>query len=202
MTPLPTRKSMSPGSSPGPSRSEPGGPGSTGASSARAQAALLLPAELLQPGEIIVLMLKPSAWYILLRSLYSLSLIALLTFGFWYLAGYSFLNVSRRDIILLGSCLAGARLFWQFLEWLSRVYVLTDQRVIRVKGVLQVQVFECALKQIQHTECLFSFNERLLCLGTIRFSTAGTALPEAYWEMLAKPLEAHQTLIRTLNRYR
>jgi len=94
------------------------------------------------------------------------------------------------------------RLFWQFLEWLSRVYVLTDRRVVAVAGVLRVRVFEAPLQQVQHTNLLLSLRERLFGLGTVAFATAGTAIAEAYWLMLADPLEVHRKIVQTLNRYR
>jgi uncharacterized membrane protein YdbT with pleckstrin-like domain len=94
------------------------------------------------------------------------------------------------------------RLFWQFLEWLSRVYVLTDRRVIRVRGVWRVRVFEALLKNIQHTTVERSMRERLLGLGTIGFATSGTAFTEASWRMVARPLEVHQIVVQTIGRYR
>ncbi len=163
----------------------------------------LLPTELLQGGEAIVLLLKPSPWYILLESIHFLAtLTVLLGLTMWvYNCGYN-IGLTPREMALAGAGLAGVRLFWQFLEWLSRVYVLTDRRVIRVKGVIRVQVFECQLQQVQHTTTTFSLRERLFGLGSIHFATAGTGGVEASWLMLAKPLEVHQTVVTALNRYR
>jgi hypothetical protein len=164
--------------------------------------AAFLPARLLEPGELIILLIKPSPWYIILASLGVLIPIAVTTTVAYRLAGAYAWNVSQRDILLVGFGLAGITLFWQFLEWLSRVYVLTDRRVIRVMGVLRVHVFEAGLKQVQHTQCYFSIRERLFGLGTIGFATAGTGAIEAAWVMVAKPLDVHQTILRTINRYR
>ena len=169
---------------------------------AQVRAAALLPEQLIQPGEIIILLLKPSPWYILLASLRALAIIAVAVILGLVLDGYGLLPISPRDLLVLAVGVAGVRLFWQFLQWLSRVYVLTDQRMIRVKGVVRVQVFECPLKQIQHTEAHYSLRERLFGLGTIGFATAGTALPEAHWVMIANPLHVHQSVVWALNRYR
>jgi len=164
--------------------------------------AALLPAELLDPDEIIILLIKPSPWYILLTSLGTLGVVALGVIATIMLDRAGVLPILRRDAILFLTAIAGLRLFWQFLEWLSRVYVLTDRRVIRVKGVVRVHVFEAALKRIQHTNTYFSLAERLLGLGSIGFFTAGTGQAEAYWLMLTDPLTIHQTLVKTLRRYR
>ncbi len=163
---------------------------------------MLLPTELLDPGEVVILMLKPSVWYILLAPLRGLVLIVLGTIGLLWLDDLMPLPISRQDILLLGVGLFGIRVFWQFLQWLSRVYVLTDQRIIRVKGVFHVHVFETALKQLQHTQLSFLVRERLWGLGTISFFTAGTDWAEAQWQMVSRPLELHQKIIQTMNRYR
>jgi len=68
--------------------------------------------------------------------------------------------------------------------------------------VLRVAVFEARLEQIQHTDTAFSLRERLFALGTVTFSTAGTGVIEAAWQMIARPLEVHRTVVRTIQRYR
>ena len=162
----------------------------------------MLPEELLQPGELVILMIKPSGWYILLGSLRSLVIIAVLTLAASSLMQYGLLSMHRQDVAMLAAGAVMARLFWQFLDWLSRVYVLTDRRIIRVMGVVRVEVFEASLKQIQNTQSYFSLRERVFGLGTIGFATAGTASYEAYWIMIARPLDVHHTIVKTLERYR
>jgi uncharacterized membrane protein YdbT with pleckstrin-like domain len=164
--------------------------------------AAMLPPQLLQPGELIILMIKPSPLYIVLTPLRAIVAIAVTVLIFDKLIQAGFIELSRQDVSLAGFFLIGLRLFWQFLDWVSRVYVLTDRRIIRVKGILRVEVFETSLKQIQHTELFFSIRERMFSLGTISIATAGTFTSEAYWRMVSKPLEIHQTIIRTLDRYR
>ncbi|MEX2387106.1 MAG: PH domain-containing protein, partial [Phycisphaeraceae bacterium] len=179
-----------------------GAAGEAGQDAAAIRAAAMLPIELLQPGEIIILLLKPSPWFIVLAPLKTLVVLVLLVIAAGAVNTQFNLGVDPRDLVLVGVGLVGARLFWQFLEWLSRVYVLTDQRVIRVRGVLRVYVFEARLREIQHTELLFSLRERFFGLGTLGFATAGTAAAEAYWQMIAQPLDVHQKVVETLRRYR
>ena len=104
--------------------------------------------------------------------------------------------------LMAGLAIVAGRVFWECLEWLSRVYVLTDKRVIRVAGVLRVSVFEAGLQQVQHSEVYLSLRERLFALGTIGFATAGSAITEAYWQMVANPLEVHRAVVNALRRYR
>lgn len=162
----------------------------------------MLPAELLQDGEIILLMIKPSPWFIVLEPLRTLLGILLLTIATFWLNRSGLLPFRSSDVLLCGCGVMIARLLWQFLEWVSRVYVLTDKRVIRVRGVLRVHVFEASLRQIQHTELQFNIRERVTGLGTIFFTTAGTAFVEAAWTMIAKPMQVHQEVVKAIQRYR
>ena len=162
-----------------------------------------LPAQLLQPEELIILLLKPSPWFIVLTSLRSLAVLTVMLLGAFVLDARNIsIGLGRSDMTLVYLALVGLRLGWQFLEWLSHVYVMTDQRVIRVRGFFRVHVFEAPLSTITHTESLFSIRERLFALGTIGFATAGTARVEAYWMMVNKPRDVHQKILQTLSRYR
>lgn len=167
-----------------------------------ARAATMLPAQLLQPGEIIILLLKPSPLFILLVPIrFVISIVLLTVFARMLMNKGIDLGVSAADVTILAIALIGLRLFWQMLVWLSHVYVLTDQRIIQLHGVLNVHVFECPLKKIQQTDLLLPLLQRVFSLGTIAFATAGTASREAYWFMVARPLEAHQKVVETLRRY-
>jgi len=161
------------------------------------RAAAMLPADLVQGDETIILLLKPHPLFIILAPLGQLVTITVVA---WLISYLGWLTSYRAT--LLGAGLIALRLTWQFLEWLSRVYVLTDRRVIRVMGVLRVFVFEAPLRQIQHTDTIFTIRERVFRLGTVAFSTAGTGVPEAYWVMLARPLSVHRRIVQAINRYR
>ena len=167
------------------------------------RASAILPAQLLQPGELIILLIKPSPWFILLVPMRFIAIVLLCGLLAAQLQNRGFnLGLHRNDVIIATLAILGLRLFWQMLDWLSRVYVLTDQRIIRIKGVLNVQVFECPLQKIQQTDLLLPLSQRVFWLGTIGFATAGTAVHEAYWLMIAKPLEVHAKIVETLRRYR
>jgi uncharacterized membrane protein YdbT with pleckstrin-like domain len=166
------------------------------------KAAALLPEDLIQNGEIVILLLKPHPLFIILAWLKLLVMLILVTVIGVVIDEKINYGASRQNIIITGSIVILARLVWQFLEWLSRTYVLTDRRVIAVGGVLRVRVFEAPLSRVAHTEVVFSIRERLFMLGSIGFFTAGTAGAEAFWLMLAKPMQIHRTVIESLRRYR
>ena len=168
-----------------------------------ARANAMLPEQLLQPGELIILLIKPSPWFILLVPIRFIAVLLLCAMLVVQLQGRGIqLGLDRNDLIVATLAILGLRLFWQMLDWLSHVYVLTDQRIIRIQGVLNVQVFECPLQKIQQTDLILPLIQRVFWLGTIGFATAGTAAHEAYWFMVAKPLDVHAKIIQTLRRYR
>lgn len=168
-----------------------------------AQAALMLPAQVLHPGEVVVLLLRPSPLYILLAPLRTLIVILLgvLLVALVQRRGVD-LGLSTADLVLAGAGLVGARLFWQVLEWLNRIYILTDRRVIRVRGVINVHVFERPLAEVRRVDLLRPAILRVFGLGTLGYITNGDNTYEAYWHMLAKPQEVHDTVNQTLKRYR
>ena len=76
----------------------------------RERAAALLPPELVQGDETIILLLKPSPWYILLGCAGTLG--ALLAFGvgaLWLRQQFGIGSYSRADLLTLISTLAAAR---------------------------------------------------------------------------------------------
>lgn len=186
--------------------SEGAGAGATGVEAddvIDARAAAMLPADLLHDDEIIILMLRPSVLYVILNSITSLALIGLLTFLLAYLARFSTPLVLWTDAeaFVIGAMLVTLRLAWQTLDWFSRVYVLTDRRIIRRMGVLRVAIFQADLKMIQHTSVFRRVRERAFGLGTIGFATAGSDVYEAFWVMIAQPFRVHKTVVEAIRRY-
>jgi hypothetical protein len=161
--------------------------------------------DLVHDDEVIILLLRPSMWYVLLSSLGGLMFISLVTFALAYMAKYMSqlpgIGWSDRQAFALGFGLASLRIGWQFLEWLSRVYVLTDRRVICRSGVLRMSVFQTRLKNIQHTSVFASMRERTIGLGTIGFATAGSDTFEAFWTMIRQPFAVHKIVVEAIDRY-
>lgn len=166
------------------------------------RATAMLPADLLEGGEIILLLLKPSLWFVVLSSLKVIVAVAI-AFGLFYYAAVSMesLNVDPRQIVATAVALVAVRLAWAFADWMGRTYVLTDRRVIRIRGVVRIGVFQCALNKLQHTEVYYPLRERIFGLGTISFATAGTGYPDAYWFTVARPMSVHREVMAAIERY-
>lgn len=168
------------------------------------QAEALLPRELIRDDEIIILLLRPSSLFIVLASLRSIAAILIFTLGFALLvAKVSWMRTgwSEEQVYLLGAAMIALRIGWQALEWVNRVYVLTDRRIITRSGVLRVNVYEAPLRRIQHTSVFVRIRERVFSLGTIGFATAGSDVFDTFWVMVRQPFVVHRVVTETIRRY-
>lgn len=162
----------------------------------------VVPAHLLDGGEIVHFALKPSPWFVLIVSIrWIITGLALTYFSMseWAPSG------SRWYLWYLGFSLAAGRVGWGLMEWVSRLYVLTNRRVMRIRGVFNVELFECSLDRIQNTYLTLSVFERLTRTGTVTFQTAagsGGSTGTASWRIVARPMEVHEQLRDAVNRAR
>ena len=171
-----------------------------GAGAAEGLAAVdLVPAHLLDGGEIVIFAIKPSLWYILfscIRWLIGMALIFVL--ADWFAERFTFLSPS---VIARGALLlAGARLCIASLQWVSRLYVLTNRRIMRLRGIFNVDLFECPLTKIQNTYLSIAWHERLVGTGTISFAGAPTGGIVAVWTMVDHPVEIHERVRSAIHR--
>ena len=160
----------------------------------------LVPEGLLDGDEIVLLAVKPSLWFILLRSgswLIGCVVLAGLT---WWLGRHGFGADVARLGLQTAVAIALVRVSVAMFQWASRLYVLTNRRVMRIKGVLHVNVFECPLTKIQNTHLSFSLPQRLLWIGSIDMETAGTLGGGATWEHLSQPTLVHTRLRNAIGR--
>jgi membrane protein YdbS with pleckstrin-like domain len=160
----------------------------------------LVPEGLLNGDEIVLLAVKPSLWFIPLRSgPYLLAAAALAALTCW-LSRHGFPPDVARLGLQAAAAIALIRISVAMFQWASRLYVLTNRRVMRIKGVLHVHVFECPLTRIQNTHLSFSLPQRLLRIGSIHIETAGTLGGGATWEHLAQPTLVHTRLRNAIGR--
>ena len=158
----------------------------------------LLPAQLLDGDEIVILAIKPSLWFVLFMSARWLIALGLV------IAATAWLGTppSLGKALMVKACLAlaGARVGFALLQWVSRLYVLTNRRIMRLRGIFNVDLFECQLTKIQNTFLTMTWYERLTGLGSISFATAGTGGVEASWVSINNPLEVHERVRSAIHR--
>ena len=158
---------------------------------------LLLPGDLLHENETVIFALKPSPWAIVFLSIRVILIAILVMLLVLVLRGW--LGGQGGRIIQAAAFVALARVGFAILQWLSRVYVLTDKRIIRIRGVFTIDIFQCSLSRLQNTFLSMSFAQRLLSLGNIAFTTAGQGQVEAIWRHIKRPMEVHKQLLRAIN---
>ena len=158
-------------------------------------------ASMLDDGETVLLVVRPSLWMVPLWSLEAFGVIAGLVFAFAWAAGFEWSPWTEQQAFGFGLVTIALRLLYQFLDWANRLYVLTDQRIVRRRGILQVDLFEARLDRIQQTNVLQLVRERAFGLGTVAFATAGTSTLDALWEAVADPFEVHSEVTRAIGLY-
>ncbi|HEV8603918.1 MAG TPA: hypothetical protein VGQ99_01050 [Tepidisphaeraceae bacterium] len=158
----------------------------------------LMAGQVLRDGELILLLLRPSRWFILLTSLRFLAIVAILmalTVIF-----DDKLHGPKRQYIEAETLLIVGRLTWAVLQWMGRLYILTDLRIIRLSGVFHVDIFDCPLRKVARTLLEISFQERLCRIGTIAIIPQAEEVPIAHWQMVAHPRQVHEQIIATISR--
>ncbi|MFQ5411651.1 MAG: PH domain-containing protein [Phycisphaerae bacterium] len=158
----------------------------------------MVPAHLLDGGEVVHFAIKPSAWFVLLTSLRWMVIAGCLA----GLATTSLVGPSYGGYLFqLAILVAGGRLAWATIDWVSRLYVLTNRRVMSIRGVFSVELYECSLDRIQDTRLTLSPAERLARVGTVTFQTASGG-GSGFWRIVSRPLEVHEKLRDAIRRAR
>ena len=170
---------------------------------ARASAATLLASNVLRDGEAVLLVVRPSLWFIVLSSLRWVAAGALLmamaaAFGSHYRGGV-FVGPFRGCAEAGGAVIAG-RLMWAALQWMGRLYVLTNLRLITVAGVHRSDVSDCALRKVARTRVVRCTVDALLGIGSVEIVPQDPDQPFAVWHQVPRPNEVHAQIVATLNR--
>lgn len=176
-----------------------GGSAAAAAPLARPSLAALLTGHILHDGEVVLLILKPSLWFVLLSSLRFIA--AVLVF---VLAGLIWDDMGGRSRVYVNAAilLAVARLTWATLIWMSRVYVLTDLRIVRLSGVFTVEIFDCPLRKVARVRQVTPVKERLVWCGTLEITPLDEDIPVASWQTIAQPAEVHKQIMTAIRRAR
>lgn len=161
----------------------------------------LLPPAMLQQDEIVLLLVKPSLWFIFLTSLRFMLVVTFLCV--LIIRGFA-LNAASyltpQTLATTAALVSLGRLIWALLVWTSHIYLLTNQRLVTIKGVLNVSIYQANLRKIQRTILYRPLMERLLGLGTIGFATAATNTFDSSWVMIPHSLQTHESIVAAINK--
>ena len=156
--------------------------------------ATLLAGHVLRDGEVVLLILKPSIWFILFSVMrFSAAvLIVVIAATLWLDRHFAY------HYVYAGAFAIGARLMWAILVWIGRLYILTDCRVLRLSGVFTVEIYDCPLRKIGQTRVTYSFRERLWRLGSIDIIPADDSRPPGVWQTIRRPVEVHEQVVAAI----
>ena len=157
-----------------------------------------VPRDLLDDGEVVVLAIKPSLWSVLFNSFQWFCAAGVVIALDWWFGGVLSAAV-RVPVIQIAVAVAALRLGMAVMQWVSQAYVLTNRRVMRIRGVFRADVFACPLVQIIGSQVTAGPHEALTRLGTIRFNTGHTT-GDGSWYHVARPDEVHAEIRRALER--
>ena len=164
----------------------------------------MVPAQILQEDEVVLVLTKPSLFFLFYSSFRFL--VAALLLGViagqipWLNTG---LNLTPPTIALITVLACVGRLVWALLVWTSHIYMLTNRRILTIKGVINVHMFQAYLRKIQNTQVYRPIGQRLFATGTLGFSTAAAAGgPESTWVMINRPQETHDQVVAAMHKAR
>lgn len=159
----------------------------------------MVPQQMLHDDEVVLLLTKPSLFFIIFDSALFVAVALIIgSIGAQLAVGSE--QISPRLVATVSGIACIARLVWSLLVWSSHVYMLTNHRVVTIKGVLNVHVFQAPLRKIQKTELYRPLLQRLVGTGTLGFATAAANGIESTWVMLARPIETHEKVVAAINK--
>lgn len=162
--------------------------------------AALLTRHILRDGEVVLMILRPSLWFVILTSIRFIAAVAILV-----LAKRIFDDQMPYDIrayIEAGVFVVAGRITWALLQWMSRIYVLTDMRIVAITRVVNPHVFECPLRKIARTRIIYTLRERLLGIGSIEIIPQDEESPVGLWLMVSRPRRVHERVLNAIRRAR
>jgi hypothetical protein len=161
----------------------------------RPSLAALLTSHILHDGEMVLLILRPSLWFIVFGSLRFLAAVIILV-----IAAKLRMPTHAVRVAELGTFLLAGRIMWAVLQWTGRLYVLTDMRIVRLSGVFTVDVFDCPLRKVAEARLTSTLRERLLRVGSIEIVPQDETCPPGDWRTVARPEEVLRKINATIER--
>lgn len=162
----------------------------------------IVPAGVLQDGEVVLLAIKPSGWFVLLVSWPVLAMAALAA-AITALAEGFFEGPDVRNLIV-SVCIVVAclRLALACVQWFGRMYLLTNRRILRVRAVVRTDVVAWQLTKVHDVQLTAARVEQLLGIASLMLVAGDSDEPQAAWPYIPRPLEVHRIVTEALQRAR
>jgi len=155
--------------------------------------------ELLDGDEVVQLSIKPSLWFIPMISARVVAVLVLIaaTLSLAMQLGTTPPTIIPFQILAF---LAAVRVGVAALQWASRLYVLTNRRLMRIRGVYQVDVAASLLRDIHDVQVRATSMERALRLGALHMTPKDNKTEPPAWVSVARPDEVQEILLRAIRK--
>ncbi|MCL2645809.1 MAG: PH domain-containing protein [Phycisphaerales bacterium] len=160
----------------------------------------VMPREMLHEDEVVLILTKPSLWFVVITSFRFVLTVMLVGVLAVKLVGASSLGISPHAIATVTALVALGRLIWGLLVWSSHTYMLTNLRVVTIKGVVNTSMYQANLRKLQRTVLWRPWYFRVFGVGTVGFATAATTGFDSTWVMLGRPLAIHEAIVAAVNK--
>ena len=155
---------------------------------------------LLGEGELVLLTVKPSVWFVPLTSVRTMAVLVLVAVSGHYLGWVIPMGRSPQAIEVFCGALAVGRVIVACCQWAGTLYVLTNRRVLRIRGAVKITIVGCALTEVRHTALLTTgLIERLGRVGTLFFQTDRGNLVGGEWLHISRPGEVLERIDKAIN---
>ncbi|MHC4717507.1 MAG: hypothetical protein ACYS5V_11090 [Planctomycetota bacterium] len=159
----------------------------------------LVPANLLGDNEIIVLAVKPSGWFALTASapvVAAAAVAAILAVLIGRLRPFE----PQQAVLSFCAAVGFGRIMIACWQWIGRTYVLTNLRVIAVRGLVSPQVQAAGLTDVHQVTLCPTLPERAVGIGTIYCLGRPEARDGLAWQGVARPQEVCEVIDEAVRR--
>lgn len=169
-----------------------------GEAMARSVAAGIVPEAVVRDDEVIILAVRPSLWFIPLRAVPGIAMAVVIVAGLW---GYEKCTggvpyAAAAAVFAAGLLCGGIYIAIAALRWISRLYILTNRRLLTIQGGWKPDVFECPLARISDVVAVYYGPERLLGIGSLAFTVEDNPYARPDWIHLRKADEIAREIRR------
>lgn len=155
--------------------------------------------EVLHDNEIVIMMVRPSLWYVPAISM-RVTVIVLLAAFLMIRTGWAGPIFDGRSLWAVAGILVAVRWVYALINWLSQLYLLTNHRIVVIRGATNVEIFQVGLCRITETRLSQTPLQRILAAGNIGFATGGEILPQSVWLWVGNAPRVHQQILQTLSK--
>ncbi len=152
-------------------------------------------------GEIVLLLVKPSMWFVATSSVRVACMGLVVCLGLLAAINDPKVPWNATHAVAAGALIVATRMGWAVIDWWGRVYILTDRRVIAVGGVLPQRHDELPLGQAECADAGATGAERMVGVGHVAIRRARRAPIAVLWSGVRQPVACRTEIERARRRY-